>query len=180
MDRPVELIPLLCLKCAAPLQAGTDEIAWACENCGQGQILDEEQGLIPLGIFFSAEIPLGTVGKPFWVTEGKANLQREAFGVFGKQTGEAERFWGQPRQFFIPAFSNSLESLIATGKRLLIDPPILQPGPPVQFEPVTLHKEDVLSAVEFIIVGIEAGRKDKVKKVDYSLDLTEPVLWILK
>jgi hypothetical protein len=180
VDKPVELVPLLCVNCSAPIQAGTDEIAWACENCGQGQILDEGQGLIPLEILFSAKIPAGNVGRPFWVTGGIVSLDREVFGVFGKQTGEADRFWGQPRQFFIPAFSCSLESLISTGKRLLADPPTLQSGPPVRFEPVTLHKEDVVSAVEFIIVGIEAGRKDKIKKVDYSIDLSEPVLWILE
>lgn len=180
MDRPIELVPLLCIQCSVPIQAGIDEIAWACENCGRGQMLDEIEGLTSLEIFFSADIPPNSLGKPYWITRATVSLQREAYGILGKQNGVANRFWSHPRQFFIPAFASSLEDMIATGKRLLIDPPSLHSGPPVKFEAVTLHKDDVISAVEFIIVGIEAGRKDKVKRVDFTLDFDEPVLWILE
>jgi hypothetical protein len=179
VDRPVELVPLLCIQCNAPIQAEIDEIAWACDNCGRGQMLDEQKGLIPLEIYFSAEVPANNLGKPYWVTGGNVKVDREAYGVFGKQNGAASRFWGQPRQFFIPAYACSLEEMISTGKRLLVENPTLQFGPPLKFEAVTLLREDVFKAVEFIIVGIEAGRKDKVKRVDFTLDLIEPELWIL-
>jgi hypothetical protein len=179
VDRPVELVPLLCIQCNAPIQAGIDEIAWACDNCGKGQMLDEQKGLIPLEISFSADMPANSLGRPYWVTGGNVEVNREAYGVFRKQTGAANRFWSQSRRFFIPAYACSLEKMISTGKRLLVENPTLQLGPPVKFEAVTLLKEDVFKAVEFIIVGIEAGRKDKVKRVDFTLDLTEPELWIL-
>jgi hypothetical protein len=35
------------------------------------------------------------------------------------------------------------------------------------------------SLIEFIILGIEAGRKDNVKSIDISVELDTPHLWIL-
>jgi hypothetical protein len=42
-----------------------------------------------------------------------------------------------------------------------------------------MHLEDVSAAAEFIVMAIEAGRKDKLKELDFSLKLSTPVLWIL-
>jgi hypothetical protein len=39
--------------------------------------------------------------------------------------------------------------------------------------------KDVAAAAEFIVVAIEAGRPDRLKKVDFQLKLTQPTLWIL-
>jgi hypothetical protein len=84
VDRPIELVPLLCIQCSVPIQAGNDEIAWACENCGRGQMLDEIEGLTSLEIFFSADIPPNSLGKPYWVTGATVSLQREAYGILWK------------------------------------------------------------------------------------------------
>lgn len=179
MDKPVELIPLLCVQCSTPVPAGVDEVAWVCQQCGTGLSLDEDNGLSRLEVNYSHRILPGGRGKPFWVAEGTVSMQREAYGTFGKQTGKARAFWSQPRRFFVPAFACPLETKIATGKNLVLNPPDLKPGPPADFEPVTLLPEDVKATAEFIIVGIEAGRRDKVKRVDFSLELSEPGLWIL-
>jgi hypothetical protein len=33
--------------------------------------------------------------------------------------------------------------------------------------------------VEFIIIGIEANRRDKIKEIQFNLNLSAPELWIL-
>jgi hypothetical protein len=116
------------------------------------------------------------------VAEGQASVGRETYS--GNQAREAQAFWGKPRRFFIPAFTCSLETLLSLGTDLLLNPPTLQlrsgeVGAPARFEPVTLHAEDVDAAAEFIIVAIEAGRRDKLKRLDLSLKLSTPCLWIL-
>jgi hypothetical protein len=179
VDKPVELIPLVCLRCSTPVPAETDEIAWVCAQCGQGLCLDEQQGLVPLEVNYAAGIPPNATGKPFWVAEGTVTLQRQSFGSSGKQAGEAQAFWSQPRCFFIPAFNSSLEDLLAQGTRLLLQPPDLQSGQAARFEPVTLHPLDVNAAAEFLVMAIEAGRPDKLKEIDFNLQLSPPVLWIL-
>jgi hypothetical protein len=62
---------------------------------------------------------------------------------------------------------------------LMAHPPALQAGPAAPFEAVLMHLEDVTSATEFVVMAIEAGRKDKLKELDISLKLSTPVLWIL-
>lgn len=177
MDRPVELVPLVCLQCGTRIPAEPDEVAWVCGQCGQGMLLDETQGLIELKINYSASVPGGARGKPFWVTEGRITLNRDTFA--GNQSRDAQQFWSVPRQFFIPAFACPLETLVQLGTAYLVKPPDCREGPPVPFEPVVLPAEDVRQALEFIVVGIEAGRKDKMREIQFSLDLSPPELWIL-
>jgi hypothetical protein len=72
-----------------------------------------------------------------------------------------------------------MDILIALGVRLLLQPPALQPGSQAAFESITLAQADLEAAAEFIVVAIEADRKDKLKNVQVSVKLSEPVLWIL-
>ena len=94
MTAPVTLIPLRCLRCETSVPAQPEEVAWRCSQCGQGLLLDESKGLVPLEIHYSADIPPNGVGKPFWVAEGQvtvsgirtagiSQLMRNAFGVEG-------------------------------------------------------------------------------------------------
>jgi hypothetical protein len=139
--------------------------------------LDEQNGLRPLDVQYAAGIVPGQKGKPYWVAEGQVMLGRQTYS--GNQDSEAGRFWNQPRRFFIPAFDLSLESLLNLGRQRLLQPPALQSGSPVPFEPVTLLPSDVPALVEFIIMALEADRKDKLKELRISLRIGSPSLWIL-
>ena len=177
MDQPVELIPMVCPNCNTQVPAETDEVAWVCAQCGQGLLLDENKGLAPIEVHFAAGIPAGGKGKPFWVADGQVATQRQTYS--GNQDSEAQKFWSQPRRFFIPAFAGTLDDRLNIAMNLMVHPPALQAGPAGQFEPVIMHLEDVTAATEFVIMAIEAGRKDKLKELDISLKLPTPVLWIL-
>jgi hypothetical protein len=176
----VELVPLRCLRCDTPVPAEPDEIAWACGQCGQGLLLDETQGLVPLAIHSASGIPAGAAGRPFWVVSGRVALERETYGsLLGNKTGEAERFWEAPRRFIIPAYRCSLDELLATGGQLLLQPPAIAPGPAAPFAPAILPPADLRALAEFIVLALEAGRRDQLKKVGLSIQLGEPELWIL-
>lgn len=177
MDQPVSLVPLLCPSCATPVPAGVEERAWVCAQCGMGLVLDESQGLAPLTVHYSAQVKPNTAGKPFWTALGSLRLQRETFS--GDKDRDAERFWSQPRRFFVPAFDVPLETQLSLGNQMLLQPPDLQEGPAIAFEAVTVGREDVKALAEFIAMTIEAGRDDKLKEVHFALELAEPELWIL-
>lgn len=179
MGTPIELAPLVCPNCSTPIPASSDEMAWVCAQCGQGMALDMVKGLMPMQVHFAQGIPANGIGKPFWVAEGQVTLERDIYRSGGKSAQEAAQFWGQPRRFLIPAYSISQEDLLAQTTRLLLQPPELKPGPAAQFEPVTLSMEDIQSVAEFIVMAIEAGRKDMLKQVSFTLKLTLPTLWIL-
>jgi hypothetical protein len=179
MSAPVQLIALKCIRCGTSLPAEPEEVAWACEQCGQGMRLHEEDVLVPLEIRYAAGIQPPKKGRPFWVCEGCVTLERQTYSTFGKKTGQAQEFWSQSRRFFIPAFPYPLDDFTRAGVQWLQSPLALKTGEPAPFEPVTISPDDVSAWAEFLVMAVEAERKDKVKSVNFSLVLGEPELWIL-
>ena len=173
----VELIPMFCIRCQTPVPARPDEVAWVCTNCSQGMLLSDEKGLLAFEFHFSSAIPAGAKGKPYWIATATVSMQRQTFR--GNQTNEMLAFWQQSRSFFVPAYEIPLQQLVTLGVQYLRQPPVLQPGNPAPFEPVTALPTDIRSLAEFIILEVEAERKDDLKRLDFSLALEQPELWIL-
>ena len=151
-----------------------------CGQCGQGLQLDVNlnKGLAPLEVFYAAGIASNALGKPFWVADGRVTFsKRQTYS--GNEDRHAQQFWNQPRRFFVPAFNASLETQLNLGSRMLEKTPALQTGPAVRFESVTLAQDDVKPLAEFIVMALEAGRKDKIREIQFSLELSLPALWIL-
>lgn len=179
MDQPTALTPLVCLNCATPIPAASDEAAWVCQQCGQGMALNPQEGLRPLQVQYLAGFAPNAVGKPYWVCQAQVRVQRETYKANRQSEQEALDFWNQPRRFFLPAYTLGLEDYLTAAINLLARPPALQPGPAVPFQPVTQWMEDIRPAVEFIITAIEAGRKDKLKKLHFEGQFDASSLWIL-
>jgi hypothetical protein len=177
VDQPVTLIPMLCVRCSTPLPARPGEVAWVCPQCQRGQMLHKNDALVPIDFNFHANIPAGAAGKPYWIVGGLARLSRQAYS--GNKQEEALRFWSTPRNFYIPAYLCPLETLIELGPRMLQNPVPLLNGPLARFEPVTVAQADLVPLAEFIVMGIEAARQDKLKSLSVSLELGSPALWIL-
>jgi len=173
------LYPLQCLKCQTPLPAEPDEVAWLCPTCGQAILLDEKQaaGLSLLDVYFAAGVQSGHKGHPFWVAQGVVSVGRQTYS--GDENRQAQEFWRTPRTFFVPAYTCSLDELISLGMQLLRQPVSMMSGPTTAFLPVTLSIEDVRPMAEFIIMGIEAERRDMIKSVAVQLNIDVPVLWVL-
>ena len=72
-----------------------------------------------------------------------------------------------------------MNEFASKGVQWLRKPPALQPSPFADFEPVTVAAGDVPAWAEFLVMALEAERKDKVKKIAFNLKLGEPQLWIL-
>ncbi len=201
MDRPVELTPLLCLNCSLPIPAAAEEVAWVCAQCGQGQRLAEQTpggrpasetggseaedlqtgaapgALVPLEVRYSDAVPPQGGGRPFWVAEGRVQLQRRTYG--SSRSGEAQDYWSLPRRFFIPAYDCDPAEALQECLKRLAQPEELQPGPPAAFLPVTLPVEDLRALAEFVVMAVEARRRDRLREVDLEVDLSPPVLWVL-
>jgi hypothetical protein len=120
------------------------------------------------------------------VVSGLVALQRVTFS--GDNSRDMQQFWAQPRWFFIPAYSLTLDQLADAGLRFLKQPLTLQeagaPGidalaqVPTPFLPVTVHPEDIQPLAEFIILAVEAERRDQLQTVSFTLQLGQPELWI--
>ena len=174
----VQLIPLKCVDCGTAVPAQVNEVAWVCEQCGRGLVLDAARGTAALVVFFSSAVPEGQVGRPFWVSRGQVTLQaRETYK--GDQGNQAREFWAVPRLFFIPAWDCPVNELIEQGKALLKNPVEMTPGSRVPFLPVVTLPTDLKALGEFLVLSIEAARSDYLKGVDFDLRLDPPQLWVL-
>jgi hypothetical protein len=178
MTAPV-LVPLQCPNCQTPLPALPDEVGWVCGQCGQASVLDEAEagGLRPIAIQYAAGIPSGAKGRPFWICMGSVALRRDTYS--GDRSRESEQFWGNGRRFYIPAFKCPLDQLVSMGVDMVTRQPDLQPGSPAWFLPLTASMEDIQPLAEFVVVGVEASRSDKLKSLALNMNLGEPELWIL-
>lgn len=184
MTNSIDLVPLACTKCGRPVPANPGEIAWVCEQCGQGLLL-ADSSLTPITAKFGGAAAPGAPGRPYWVAEGRVTMQsREAFeqvGLLGmgNQSSPAHQLWDAPRTFYIPAYACTPEELIETGTRLLLNPPPAQSGAAMPFQPVLLAPADVQPLAEAIVMNIEFDRKDHLKEFLFLLQLESPTLLIL-
>jgi predicted RNA-binding Zn-ribbon protein involved in translation (DUF1610 family) len=173
----VELIAMQCVRCQNPVPAKPDEVVWVCAQCGQGMVLSDENGLLPQVVHYSAGIAPNAVGKPVWVAAGQATLQRQTYS--GDNTRDMQEFWAQSHWFMIPAYDLPLADLAEAGVRLLQQPAALQEtAAPAAFLPVTVHPEDVFPLAEYLVLALEAGRRDYLRTLNFTLQLGTPDLWI--
>jgi hypothetical protein len=179
-ETSVQLVPMTCLKCATPLRAEEDEIAWTCEKCGQGMLLTAS-GLAPLIIKWAASgaTPATTGIKwwPFWSFTGSVRFaRRDSF----RGRSEPDKLWDEPQQFFIPAYAARLQELETIGAELLKKRLRPAPGPAAGSLPAcAIFPDDARHAAEFVVLTIEADRKDKLKSVEFTIQASEPELWVL-
>jgi len=178
MTTSVELVALKCPRCATLIEAEEEEVAWACKQCGQGMLLTDS-GLAPLTVNWAAarENAKDVEWRPFWVFSGRVSFsQRQSFG---RQT-EPDKLWDAPRRFCIPAYPASLQQIETLGADFTRRQTPLQAGRAAgALSDCVLFPGDARQAVEFVVLTIEANRKDKLRSVEFSLDLGEPELWVL-
>jgi predicted RNA-binding Zn-ribbon protein involved in translation (DUF1610 family) len=178
MSQSVELVLLQCGQCGTPLPAEEDEVAWLCPTCGQGWQLGADQ-LRPLTVCWQGVRPGTAVARwlPFWVFHGKVNFQqREAFSG---RSGPDD-LWRDTCRFFVPAYPCDLGQIERLGGELTRRQVPLAAGEPAgALRACTLLPDDARRAVDFIVLTIEADRRDKLRTVLFSLDLGAPELWML-
>jgi hypothetical protein len=177
MTAPVELVPLECLRCRSRLPAEEAQVAWLCAACGQGQRLDEEAELRPVEIHFARSAGNGEARwLPFWVLPVRVRiLERLSYG----RDQPPDPRWDEPQQFVLPAFDTRPEDAGQWGAKFLREPVKLGDGPVGSLPSVTVTPEEAQSLAEFVVLTIEAERRDKIKSLNAVLDFGDAELWCL-
>jgi hypothetical protein len=179
MTASVELVLLKCLQCGTPVPAEEDEVAWVCATCGRGLLLTETE-LVPINVQWAAlsagQGQGGRLGRPVWVFGGAVEIvHRESYSG-GNQPDD---LWRNPVRLFVPAYTCPLQELEDVGARLTRQQPLLTPGPPGPLTGCTLLPAEARAVAEFIVLTIEAERKDKLRTIDVRLNVGAPELWVM-
>jgi hypothetical protein len=177
MTASIELVLLKCIQCGTPVPAEEDEVAWVCATCGRGLLLTETE-LVPIAVHWAAA-PDGARGaqrRPVWVFDGSVEIvRRESFS--GRS--QADDMWRNPVRLFVPAYTCPLQELEDVGARLTRQQPVLNPGPAGELKGCTLLPAEARTVAEFVVLTIEAERKDKLKSIECRLNVGPPELWLL-
>jgi hypothetical protein len=181
MNSSVTLNLLKCPQCSTPVPAEEDEVAWVCATCGAGLQLSQT-GLAPVAVHWAAAPAAAPAGqrvdgwRPFWVFTGSAHFSSRL--SFVGQTAP-EPLWNNTVRFFVPAYVCPLAQLQSLGADLTRRQPALQAGPAGTLAGCTFLPEDAERAAEFVVLTIEAARPDKLRLVQFNLQLAAPELWVL-
>lgn len=119
---------------------------------------------------------------PFWIFRGRVKISvRETQGGRSRDK-DAAGLWGVERRFFVPAWELSIHAAQDIGSRMIQRPTsftkIDRPeGASLQTAVVT--PKDGKNLIEFIVLAIEARRKDWLRDLKFELDVGEPKMWAL-
>lgn len=176
MTAPVELVPLQCIRCRTRLPAEEGQAAWLCPACGLGQRLEEPGALRAVEIRFAAASGASVRWYPFWRLPATVRVvERETYG-----SGQPpDRRWETPQEFLLPAFETSAEEAAQWGVRFLQQPIAPAVGPLAPMPAVTVPPEEAQAYAEFVVMRLEADRRDHLKSLRVVFDFGPAELWCL-
>ena len=171
----MKLIMLRCPNCGQELTPGDEDLIVLCAPCGAA-IEFTEEGLRPIEIRYAATNATAAEWRPWWVFNGQVHLVRRETQS-GNQRDEALRFWSQVTRFFVPAWELSLQAVREAGLALLQKQPQLQAAPRptgARCAAVVVSAADARQLLDYLVVTVEAGRKDWLKDLQFTVEVGLP------
>jgi hypothetical protein len=178
----MKLIALYCPQCAQPLAVNNDDVLLRCAQC-QAAVYIDDNGARPAKVYFVSGRADERHWLPFWVFSGAVKMtQRVSQGGGGSANKEAEQLWGAPRRLYVPAWELGMQAAQEIGARLIQQQPAFEfttPAAETTLTPATVAPADAKKMLEFIVLAIEARRKDWLRELTFHLEVGEPDLWAL-
>lgn len=181
----MKLILLRCPQCNRPLKPENDDVVIACDNCFTPVAIGRD-GPSRITVHYAVleDQPVQIEPwYPFWVFSGKVNiLRRETQGGRSREADSAA-MWGSSRRLYVPAWELSMRVAQEVGSRLVQEQSefrFVQQPSEWQLVAATVTPGDARNLLEFVILAIEARRKDWLKDLEFSMDLDQPEFWVLQ
>ncbi|MBK8904420.1 MAG: hypothetical protein IPM53_24795 [Anaerolineaceae bacterium] len=180
----MKLLALRCPTCAQPFKPQNPEVVvLCCVWCGTAVSITDT-GLNTMTIEFAAPAEAKfDAWVPLWVFNGRVTItSRQTQGRNKQAEQDAEQLWGYPRRLYVPAWDLPTEAVCQLGGDLVQRQPAFQPAvPPSQVTLVeaVITPEDALKLLEFVVFNVEAGRKDWLKELHFTIAAGAPQLWAI-
>jgi hypothetical protein len=180
----MKLIALRCPTCTNPLAVENDDVVVACHNC-RAMVAITPTGPVKMAVRFvtASGQQAGNQWVPFWVFNGRVLIKRrDTQGGGGSAEKDSRRLWESPRALYVPAWELSMHTAQNVGSRLIEQQPQLQQierPEGAHFISATVTPGDARKLLEFIVLAIEARRKDWLKSLEFGLEVGEPQMMAL-
>jgi len=164
-----------CKNCGSGLVVELNDYVTYCSSCGSGFEITEN-GLIPIEVNFAAPALRAegeVIYKPFWLVKTHVEIfNRDASGGFMSNIfGGSGKATSGDINFYIPAFYCSLEAMKYLAQTFTMKNPVASPQKyNTKITGFAYGKEDAKKLSEFILISIEAEKKDMMKKFEYRID----------
>ena len=118
-----------------------------------------------------------------WVFNGKVNIiRRESQGSSKGADKDAARLWGSTDRLFAPAWTMPIRQAREIGSQFVVHKPSLAamtPGEGMLMQEATITPDDGLKLLDFIVLSLEADRKDWLEDFQFDIQTTGYELWAI-
>lgn len=180
----MKLLALRCPTCAQPLKPQNREVVvLCCAGCGTAVSITDA-GITTTTLQFAAPaVEKFDSWLPLWLFNGRVNIiTRQTQGRNKQAEQDAQQLWGYPRTLYVPAWDLPTAAVCQLGGDMVQRQPQFQPiAPPTQANVLeaVLAPEDALKLLEFVVFNVEAGRKDWLKELRFTIEAGAPQLWAI-
>ncbi len=178
----MKLVLLRCPNCSEPLKPGNDDVVLSCTNC-YTPVAIAVNGAVKMPVKFAIPGGYQVTSKrwmPFWRFDGQARISRRETQGGRSQTDKAKQFWSTSRTFFVPAWELDPRIAQDVGSRLVQNPlPFVVIDQPASalIETAVVTPNDAKKLIEFIVLAVEARRKDWLQDLAFELETNEAEMW---
>ena len=180
----MKLLALKCPVCGQRLSPKNDQVVvMACGQCDTAVSINTDSGVSQTTVQYAQAKENAEAWLPMWVFDARVNItSRRTRNRDGRSDKASQELWGSPRQLFVPAWTLDMQTARQLGTKLIENQPHLQvtdkPNRATMTE-VVVQQEDALKLVEFIILSIEAERKDWLTDLKFDIQTQAANLWII-
>ncbi|NJN55912.1 MAG: hypothetical protein HC804_14900 [Anaerolineae bacterium] len=180
----MKLLALRCPQCGQKLEPKqNDVVVVVCAHCFTAVTL-HQTGLQPIDVHYAAPAQERVDGwLPFWLFHGRVHMQqRESQGGSKGADKDAAKLWQQVQRLYAPAWNQPAPQAREIGSHLVQSQPLFQAIPHPDgalLSETVLTPEDGLKLLDFIVLTIEAERKDMLRDLKFNIEAGTPALWAI-
>ena len=179
----MKLLALRCPTCAQSLKPQNPEVIVLRCGCGTAVSL-QETGITTITLqFASPAVEKFDAWLPLWLFNGRVNItNRQTQGRNTQAQQDSQQLWNYPRRLYVPAWDLPTATASQLGGDLVQRQPSFERTDQVANAPfveAVVTPQDALKLLEFVVLTIEAARKDWLKSLDFHIETTAPQLWAI-
>ncbi|MBE2222933.1 MAG: hypothetical protein IAF02_15415 [Anaerolineae bacterium] len=180
----MQLIALKCPTCGQNLKPQSNEaVVVSCGGCKTAVSL-HQSGLKAINVQYAASSSNKVEAwLPLWVFTGKVNIKRrESQGGSKGADKDAAKLWSSVQRLFVPAWQEPVQQARAIGSQFVVRQPAFKMSEPTDdmlMTEATVTPEDGLKLLDFIVLSLEADRKDWLEDLQFEIQTTGHELWAI-
>jgi len=180
----MQLLALKCPTCGQNLKPQSNEtVVVSCGKCKTAVSL-HQSSIRAINVQYAAPSSNDVeVWLPMWVFKGKVNIKRrESQGSSKGADNDAAKLWGSANRLFAPAWQEPIREARETGSKFTVKQPqleVIEPTDDMLMQEATITPEDGLKLLDFIVLSLEADRKDWLEDLQFEIQTSGHELWAI-